>query len=100
MGAFNINTNWEHFISMIPKISSICLIILYIILHSYPLMGVVFGSFWATSFGPIHLGLVGPIYLGPLGPFYVFVTNGVKMKDGELSGTSNEAEFRYASFWF
>ena len=31
---------------------------------------------------------------------YVFVTNGAKIKDGELSGTSNEVEFRYASFWF
>ena len=33
-------------------------------------------------------------------PVYVFVTNGAKIKDGELSGTSNEAEFRYASFCF
>ena len=33
--------------------------------------------------------------------FYVCVTNGVHMKDGELPGTSYEAEFRYAStrFW-
>ena len=51
--------------------------------------------------GPIHLDPVGPIHLGPgpgpiwaralLGPFvpfYVFVTNGVTIKDGELSGTS------------
>ena len=34
-------------------------------------------------------------------PFYVFVTNGVHIRDGELPGTSYEAEFRYASirFW-
>ena len=34
-------------------------------------------------------------------PIYAFVTNGVKIKDGELSGTSSEAELRYASirFW-
>ena len=66
--------------------------------------------------GPIHLGPAGPIHLGPgpgpiwahsrgfiwahlssfiwaraqgpFVPFYVFVTNGVKSKDGELSGTS------------
>ena len=32
--------------------------------------------------------------------FYVFVTNGVKIKDGELPGTSNETKFRYASIRF
>ena len=33
--------------------------------------------------------------------FYVFVTNGVHLKkDGELPGTSYEAEFRYASIRF
>ena len=31
------------------------------------------------------------------GSFYVFVTNGVEIRDGELSSTSNEVEFEYAS---
>ena len=62
------------------------------------------GSIHLGPVGPIHLGPgpgpIGPIYLGPdpMGPFYVSVTNGVKLKDGELSGTSIEAEFRYAPF--
>ena len=30
-------------------------------------------------------------------PFYIFVRNGVEIRDGDLSVTSNEAEFRYAS---
>ena len=38
--------------------------------------------------------------LDPFVPFYVFVTNGVKLKDGELSGTSLWAEFPCASFSF
>ena len=32
--------------------------------------------------------------------FYVFVTNGVHIKDGELPGTSYEAEFRCGYSWF
>ena len=41
--------------------------------------------------GPIHL-------LGPVGPILggvVVTTSGVQLKDGELSGTSNEAELQY-----
>ena len=34
------------------------------------------------------------------GAFYVSVTNGVEKRDGELSDTSNEAGFGYASFDF
>ena len=47
------------------------------------------GPYWALS-----------AHMGPKCPAYAFVTKGVKLKDGELTGTSNEAEFRYASFSF
>ena len=69
------------------------------------------GVFWGAA-PPFHwarLGLSGMInfiyvfliipYMGPKCQFYVSVTKGVKLKDGELYGTSIEAEFRYASFW-
>ena len=47
----------------------------------------------------IYVFLIIP-HMGQKFSFYVFVTNGVKLKDGELSGTSNEGEFLYASFSF
>ena len=39
-------------------------------------------------------------HMGPKCLFNAFVTKVVKLKDGELASTSNEAEFRCASFWF
>ena len=58
----------------------------------WALLGPFIWALGPSPFEPI-LGDSFGLCLGPFVPFYVCVTKGVKIKDGELSGTSNEAVF-------